>query len=81
MKVHEFTLVLTAEPNEDEADKMYAIINDGTLSTVAGVPQIHFHRQASSLEEAIRSAIADVRDAGFDVDRVEMEPKAVLQSP
>ncbi|NOX57146.1 MAG: hypothetical protein GXP27_22475 [Planctomycetes bacterium] len=81
MKVHEFTLVLTAEPNEDEADKMYAIFNDGTLSTVAGVPQIHVHRQASSLEEAIRSAIADVRSAGFDVDRVEIEPKAVLQSP
>jgi|TARA_B100000809_G_C14735526_1_gene386628 hypothetical protein len=79
MKEHEFTLVLTADPNEDEADKMYATFNDGTISTIAGVPQIHFHREAGSLEEAIRSAIGDVRSTGFDVHRVEMEPNSVLQ--
>ena len=33
-----------------------------------------FHREASSLEEAIRSAIRDVRSAGFDVELVEMQP-------
>jgi hypothetical protein len=79
MKEHDFTLILTADPNEDEADSLYGIFNDGTLSTIAGLPQIHFHREASSLEEAIRSAIADVRSAGFDVERVEMEPEAVAQ--
>jgi hypothetical protein len=79
MKEHEFTLVLTADPNEDEADKMYGKFSDGTISTVAGVPQIHFHREAGSLEEAIRSAIVDVRSTGFDVARVEIEPSAVLQ--
>ena len=79
MKEHEFTLVLTADPNEDEADKMYGTFDDGTISTIAGVPQIHFHREASSLEEAIRSAIGNVRSVGFDVVRVEMEPSALLQ--
>ena len=79
MKEHEFTLVLTADPNEDEADKMYGTFNDGTISTIAGVPQIHFHREAESLEEAIRSAIGDVRLTGFEVERVEMEPGSVLQ--
>jgi hypothetical protein len=79
MKEHEFTLVLTADPNEDEAEKLYARINDGTISTIAGLPQIHFHREATSLEEAIRSAIGDVRAAGFNVTRVEMEPDALLQ--
>ena len=78
MKEHEFTLVLTADPNEDEADKMYGTFNDGTISTIAGVPQVHFHREAGSLEEAIRSAIGDVRSTGFDVERVEMEPNSVL---
>ncbi len=78
MKKHEFTLVLTADPNEDEADKMYGTFNDGTISTIAGVPQIHFHRVAGSLEEAIRSAIGDVRSTGFDVERVEMEPSACV---
>lgn len=48
---------------------------------MAGVPQIHFHRRATSLAEAIRSAIGDVRTARFDTVRVEMEPSAVLQRP
>ena len=79
MKAHEFTLVLTADHNEEEADQMYGTFNDGTISTIAGVPQIHFHREAASLEAAIRSAIGDVRLVGFDVARVEMEPSAVSQ--
>jgi len=74
MKEHEFTLVLTADPNDQEADKLYGVFDDGTISTIAGVPQIHFHREAVSLEEAIRSAVGDVRSAGFDVERVEMQP-------
>jgi len=80
MKQHEFTLVLTADPDDEQADRMYGTFNDGTIATIAGVPQIHFHRDAGSLEEAIRSAISDVRSTGFDVARVEMEPNAVAQS-
>lgn len=80
MKKHEFTLILRSDPSEEEADKLYGIFTDGTLSTVVGIPQVHFHRQSPSLEEAIRSAIGDVRHAGFEVQRVEIEPSAVLQS-
>ncbi len=80
MKEHEFTLVLTADPTDSEADKLCGVFDDGTISTIAGVPQIHFHREAGALEEAIRSAIGDVRSAGFDVSRVEMEPSALLQT-
>jgi hypothetical protein len=79
MKEHEFTLILTTDPSEEEADRLYGCCNDGTLSTIAGVPQIHFHRAALSLEDALRSAIGDVRTAGFDVERVELEPEAVTQ--
>lgn len=79
MKEHAFTLILTRDPNEEEADRLYGIFNDGTLSTIAGISQIHFHREASSLEEAIRSAIAHVRVAGFEVGRVEIEPDTVMQ--
>jgi hypothetical protein len=74
MKEHEFTLVLTTDPDEAAADKLYSVIDDGTISTIAGTPQIHFHREAASLEDAIRSAVANVRSAGFDVERVEMQP-------
>jgi hypothetical protein len=79
MKEHEFTLILTAEPNEGEADKLYGIFNDGTIAAINGVAQIHFHREASSLEEAIRSAMENVRNGGFDVARIEMEPEIVVQ--
>jgi hypothetical protein len=74
MKEHEFTVILTADPNDDQADKLYGVFDDGTISTIAGIPQIHFHREAASLEDAIRSAIGDVRSAGFDIQRVEMQP-------
>ena len=77
MKEHEFTLILTADPDEEQADKMYGTFNDGTIATIAGVPQIQFHRESRSLEEAIRSAIGDVRSLGFDVERVEMLPNAL----
>lgn len=80
MKEHEFTLILTTDPNEDEADALYGAFNDGTISTVAGVPQIHFHREADSLEDAIGSAIRDVRSAGLDIERVEMLPDELLQA-
>jgi hypothetical protein len=74
MKDHEFTLILSADPTEEQADRLYGVFDDGTLSTIAGVPQIHFHREAKSLEDAIRSAVNDTRAAGFDVERIEMQP-------
>jgi hypothetical protein len=74
MKEHEFTLILAADPDEEQADKLYGAFDDGTISTIAGIPQIHFHREATSLEEAIRSAVGDVRSAGFGIQRVEIEP-------
>ena len=74
MTKYEFTLILTADPTEDEDEKLYGIFNDGTIATIAGVAQIHFHREAPSLEDAIRSAVRDVRSGGFNVERVEMQP-------
>ncbi len=74
MREHEFILVLTREPDESEADRLYGLFNDGTISTIVGTPQIQFHRLAMSLEDAIRSAVGEVRSVGFDVQRVELQP-------
>jgi hypothetical protein len=51
MKQHEFTLVLTAAPDDEQADRMYGTFNDGTIATIAGVSQIklHQHSRASAL--------------------------------
>lgn len=48
MKAHAVTLVLTTEPSEEEAGKLSGGCDDGTLSTIAGVLQIHFQRAALS---------------------------------
>ncbi|MCA9239727.1 MAG: hypothetical protein KDA37_05995 [Planctomycetales bacterium] len=80
MKIHDFTLVLTTDPSDHGADELYSAFDDGTLVTVAGVPQVLFHRDAESLEEAISTAIRDVRSVGFEVARAEIAPAAVAVS-
>jgi hypothetical protein len=82
MTKYDFSLVLKGniELTEEMADRLYeAGCDDGTPGTCEGVFSIDFHRHASSLEAAIRSAIASVKEAGFDVERVEIEADAVPQ--
>jgi hypothetical protein len=56
-----------------ECDALFeAGCDDGTIVTRNRVTHIAFDRQAASLEQAIRSATADVRAAGLEVMRVEM---------
>ena len=79
MKIHEFTLILTADPNEEESNRLYEAFDDGTLVTSVDVPKICFHPEAPSLEEAIESALVNVKLAGFDVLRVEIEPEVMAR--
>lgn len=78
MKTYEFNLILEHEPDEAAADAWYGRVDDSSLATLAGVPQISFHREAASLEAAIGSAINDVRSAGFETVRVEVSPAVVV---
>ena len=82
MREHEFTLVLaTAEESEEDANRLYeAGCSDGSISTSLGVTRIDFHREASTLEDAIRSAIADVQSAGFQVAHVRLEPQSLAKT-
>ena len=83
MTKYEFTLILEGalELTEDIADKLFeAGCDDGTPGTCASVFSIYFHREANSLEEAIRSAIANVKSAGYEVERVEIEAEAMPQA-
>jgi hypothetical protein len=71
---YDFKLVLDrVEIDEAEADNLYARCKDGTLITGGGVSYVDFDREAASLDEALRSAIADVNAAGFHVTRIEVE--------
>jgi hypothetical protein len=50
-----------------------------TPGTCNGVFSIDFHRHADSLELAIQSAIVNIKSAGYDVERVEIDAEAMPQ--
>ena len=74
MAVYDFQLVLgnVSVMSEGIADALFeAGCDDGTPFSSQGVAGVGFSREAASLEEAVRSAIADVSKAGFTVARAE----------
>jgi regulator of RNase E activity RraB len=82
MKKYEFSLILKGplELTEEIADELFeAGCDDGTPGTCKGVFSIEFHRQAESLEAAINSAIKNVKVAGYEVERVEIDAGAMPQ--
>lgn len=82
MKKYEFTLVLKGQRKLTEAvaDALFeAGCQDATPGSCNGVLSIDFHRDAVSLEAAIRSAMKNVKKAGFVVERAEMAATAVRQ--
>ena len=76
MSKYEFTLVLAqpGELTEDLAEALFvAGCDDGSPGSCNGVVSIDFHRESDSLENAIRSAIAQVNQAGCVAARVELD--------
>lgn len=74
--IHRFTVILDglSEMTDTDADALYeAGCDDGSPGSREGVAFVAFDREAPSLTEAIGSAARDVRKAGFDVVRVEIE--------
>lgn len=73
---HNFTLVLTPSPGLDDGSAIEALgeagATDATVGRRAdGIWTAVFYREASSFEEALKSAIRDIRTAGLTVRRVE----------
>lgn len=60
MNTYEFTLRIDREITEGEADALYGVIDDGSISTGQGETEIEFGREAANWAEAIGSAIRDV---------------------
>ena len=73
-KTYSFSVLLTVPSlSAAECEALYeAGCDDGTIVTRNRITFIAFDRKADSLEQAIRSATANVRAAGFEVKRVEM---------
>jgi len=83
MPVYAFTVILKdeSELTEDLAEALVeAECDDGSSKSCEGVVSIDFDREADSLEQAIRSAVADVQKAGYRVARVEIEADALAET-
>jgi hypothetical protein len=79
MTKYAFTLILknSFELTDEIADELFAAgCDDGTPGTSGGVFSIDFHREARTLEDAINSAVTNVRSAGYEVERVEIEAES-----
>ena len=79
MNTHHFTLHAVDPPDlwerfDDLVDQFWDAGNDdATPGMSCGQMSIRFHREAASLEDAVRSAVAAVRSVGLEVDRVEID--------
>lgn len=76
MKTYEFDILLKdiVEVTDDQADALFAAgCDDGTPACCNGTAWIHFDRAAPSIEEAVRSAAAQVQAAGFTVSKIELD--------
>jgi hypothetical protein len=81
MPTFDFQLVLGGVNvmSEDVANALYeAGCDDGTPFSSNGVASVGFSREANSLEEAVRSAIADINKAGFVVTRAVSADESVF---
>ena len=70
---HSFTLILSAEPSDEQAERLYARCADATLGLRSGLPYAAFDRAMPSLPTAIETALRDVETTlpGIHVLRVE----------
>jgi hypothetical protein len=80
MTTYSFTVVLKHAPEltEELADRLFAAgCDDGTPGMCSGATVIDFHREAASLEAAIRSAVGNVISAGCVVQHVEIDAESL----
>lgn len=76
MRTYEFDVYLKGvnEVTDEQADALFAAgADDGTPVSSDGLTWVHFDREAFSLEEAIRSAVVQVRAAGFHASKIELD--------
>ncbi|MDA1055490.1 MAG: hypothetical protein O3C40_34250 [Planctomycetota bacterium] len=78
MNTFDFTISIDKFVEDlDVIDAFYARCDDVSMFNADGVTRITFHRDAATLDEAIRSAVSDVQSSGFKVKQIEVEPECV----
>jgi hypothetical protein len=80
MTEQRFSAILKGtETLQDEVvARLYGRCDDATAGSCSGIGHVHFDRPAASLNEAIASAVADLRACGLEIERIEIDPEDVL---
>ena len=81
MKTYEFSIVASGvEPSAANFEDAFfeAGCDDATIAFQRGMLILEFGREAKSLEQAIASAVRDVKKAGAKVERIEPDPLVSL---
>jgi hypothetical protein len=83
MRRYIFALILS--PGTELTDQLVEDLyesgcDDGSPGSRGNVVMVTLHREAESLEQAIRSGIADARKAGCRIARVEIEPADLVEA-
>jgi hypothetical protein len=75
MPKQHFTVILKGKDSltEEVVEQLYAQCDHASAGSCNGIGHVHFDRPAASLNEAIVSAVADLRGCGLEVERIEIE--------
>lgn len=78
MSTFDFTITIDRLVDDlDEIDAFYGRCDDVSMFNADGATQITFHRDAASLDDAIRAAVADVQSFGYKIKHITVEPQCV----
>ena len=81
MQLHEFTIYLDRQPDDDDYDRLFeAGFDDSVPGVENGRGVIHVTRRAADLPGALRSAFADAGKAGFQVVGLQDEDLVSLKT-
>lgn len=64
--IHDFSLIAVGAGSADDPmfDRLYAVCDDCSLWSSQGTVRLTFHREAPTLDQAIGSAIRDLKSIG-----------------
>ena len=82
MTEQHFTVILKGQCvlNEEAVERLYGHCDDASAGSRNGIGHVRFDRPAKSLNDAIASALVDLRTCGLEVDRIEIEPEDLRES-
>ncbi len=75
MKTYSFSIILSeAKMTESMADRLFDCgLDDCLPGSCHGVVTVHVDREADTMEVAVTSAVRQILDAGYKVQRIEFD--------